>query len=486
MTETHAQTIASQFLMVVNKTPDAPALVFQDDLYTYKMLHDLSAAFALRLREAGVSSRSIVQIEADDLAVAVAVMLATSCLGACLAERAITAELSAEFPVTHAIVLTPEDGDIAQIIVDESFSPANYSASEKVGIWQDSAADPDAPWIIVSTSGTTGLPKVVGLNQQLVCKRSHAIRGDFVAGGTRFASLFPYTTRPFFARAIAAILNGATIVDKGPWDFWMKTSVTMVSGSLSQVRSKLEANPRSGRISKLEVIGAKLPEADATRFLQSFARIDDTYGATETNKSYSNYYTTGPDGKLLVSGVAHGSTIEIVDDNDTPVALGDAGMLRVKTDCAAVEYLFSDSGETEILQNGWFYPGDIGRWGVNGSLDILRRTSEDIITSAGGKIHAKLIDTVFQSFDGIKEAAAFVSPKKNSEDIIVFVVFEEDINTLQLTELAKLSCREKIGDDFVPAKVWPVNVVPRHEDGTPDRAQCAKSILSAIKAKPDN
>jgi len=486
MTETKNQTIAHQFLKVVNQTPEAPALIFQDEVYTYAMLHDLSAAFAIRLRQAGVDTDSTVHIQSDDLAVTVAVMLATACLGARLAERAITHKLPLGFPITHSIGTDPAAGESGQIIVDQSFSPAHYSAAEKAEIWRDSAADSEAPWIIVSTSGTTGLPKVVGLSQRLVRKRSHAVRNDFIAGETRFTSLFPYATRPFFARAIAAIYSGATIVDRGPWEFWQRTSVTLVSGSLQQVRTKLQNKPQSNRIAKLEVIGAKLPEAEVPGLLQSFAQIDDTYGATETNKSHSNYYSIGPDGNLHVSGATHESIFEIVDDNDNPVATGESGIVRVKAECAAAEYIFSDTGETRILHDGWFYPGDIGRWGQHGVLDILRRTSNDVIVSGGSKISAKLIDHVFQSFDGIKAAAAFASPKKNSEEVIVFVVFECDVNKLQLTELAKLSCKEQLGSEFVPTKVWPVAALPRHKDGSPDRAKCAETILSAARGRTGN
>ncbi|MBL4874013.1 MAG: acyl--CoA ligase [Rhodobacteraceae bacterium] len=467
---------------VVEQTPDRPALIFQSETYTFSMLRDLSAAFAIRLRDAGVGPNSTVQIQADDLAVVISVMLATSCLGARLIERAITDKMPLGFPITHSIVVAPEDGIQNQIIVDQSFSPNKFEALEKEKIWRDSAVDPETPWIIVSTSGTTGLPKVVGLSQRLVCKRSDAVRNDFESGVTKFASLFPYSSRPFFARAIAAILNGATIVDRGPWAFWLESGVNMVAGSLSQVQSFTDIGAQAQKIAKLEVIGAKLLEVDVVNFLRSFELVDDTYGATETNKTYSNLYSIGLDGLLQTRGHSYESSIEVVDENDDLIAAGRPGTVRVKTDCAAEKYLFSVNGETHVLREGWFYPGDIARWGKNGVLDVIRRTSEDVIVSGSSKINAKLIEFVLKSLNGIVEAAVFTNPKKNTDEIIAFAVFEEDVNRLQIVELAKHACRDQFGKEFVPAKIWPINILPKYEDGALDRAKCVSMISEAIDA----
>jgi acyl-coenzyme A synthetase/AMP-(fatty) acid ligase len=409
------------------------------------------------------------------------VMLATACLGARLAEQSITSKFPLDQPITHTIVSALQAGGENRIVVDQSFSPANFTTAEKAAIWQEGVAEAEVPWIIVTTSGTTGLPKAVGLSQRLVCKRSFAVKRDFGPENTRFASLFPYPSRPFMARGMAAVLNGAAIVDRGPWGFWQEAGVTMVSGSLAQVQTALKVPEGAVRLPKLEVIGAKLPKEDAARLLQGFALIDDTYGATETSKTWSNQYSLAPEGTLARCGEPVSSIIEIVDSQGAPVSEGGTGTVRVKSDCSASFYLFSETGASEILQDGWFYPGDTARFGVNGFLDIIGRTSGDVISINSSKISGKLIDLVLETIEGITAAAAFRSPKAGTQEILAFVEFEDGVNMAQTIELARHTCRERLGAEFVPAKLWPINLVPRFENGTIDRDKCASLILSAIK-----
>ena len=483
MSETDSTTISRAFLKVVEQAPDRAALVFQDEVYTYAMLHDLAAAFAIRLREAGVGAQSTVQVHVNDLAVVMGALLATSCLGARFAEQSITGKLPLDRPITHRIVAKAQADLENQVVVDQSFSPANFSREEKSAIWQASAVDANAPWIIVATSGTTGLPKAVALSQQLVCRRSFAVRYDFEAGKTRFASLFPYPSRPFLARGMAAILGGATIVERGTWAFWQDTNVTMVSGSLAQVRSALDIPAGASPLPKLEIIGAKLATEEAAGLLAHFAIVDDTYGATETSKSWSNLYTRGADGALVVRGQPVSAQFEIVDENGKPVEAGTPGTLRVKSECAARAYLFAGESGEDLLQDGWFYPGDIGRFGPEGNLDIIGRDSADVISIKSNKINGKLIDFVLESIDGIVAAAAFASPKAGADEILAFIEFEEGQNMAQSIELARHTCRERLGPDYVPAKLWPINRLPRAKNGAVDRVECANLIMAAIKAQ---
>ena len=84
------------------------------------------------------------------------------------------------------------------------------------------------------------------------------------------------------ARAMAALLNGATIVDRGDWPFWIASGVNRVSGSLKQVKSLGIDGDADRKIAVVEVSGAKISEAEALNLLRYFDLVDDTYGATET------------------------------------------------------------------------------------------------------------------------------------------------------------------------------------------------------------
>jgi long-chain acyl-CoA synthetase len=475
--------IAQRFAQMAGAFPDEPALVFADMVYSYRMLQDLAGAFTVRMAAHGIGSAATVQLATRDLPVVLASLLATATLGARLAEGAVTRELSEAFPVTHRLCVSlPADAhpDERIVMVEETWSPAETAALPGPGA---QTVDTEAPWLLVATSGTTGLPKVVGLSQAMVMGRSMAVADEFVHGKTRFVSLFPYGTRPFFARALGALLNGATIVDQGDWEFWIKAGVNRVSGSLRQVKSLVLPPDAKGRIAVVEVSGAKLTDADAREMLAYFDLVDDTYGATETSKSFSNHLTAGPGGDLRRVGAPRDSRVEIIDDAGKIVPPLQIGAVRVKNDYMATAYLFSPTGTAKPLIDGYFHPGDIARFTATGALDIVGRAQGDVLNFDGVKLSANILDQLMASVDGVLAAASFHSPKPGSRDVIAFAVFKPGQNVAQTSARARKACADALGPKLAPARIWPIDAIPRKADGTPDRAQCAALIMDAISRR---
>ena len=304
---------------------------------------------------------------------------------------------------------------------------------------------------------------------------------EFLPDITRVASLFPYNCRPFFARALGALLNGAAIVDRGDWAFWARAGVNRVTGSVTQAK-KLQCEPgNTAKIAVLEVSGATLSESEARRLLGRFALVDDTYGATETSKSFSNHVTLGDDGALQRIGAMRDSLVEIVTDLGALCAVGETGEVRVRNGYCADHYVLPDGGAVDALTEGYFYPGDIARWDAAGALEILRRKDKTLINFDGVKLSAGMLEGIMRSVDGIARAAAFESPKEGSQDLIAFVVFEPGCNQPQVTELARKACSDALGAKFAPVKIWPINDIPRKMDGQTDYDKCAEILLDGIK-----
>jgi acyl-CoA synthetase (AMP-forming)/AMP-acid ligase II len=483
MTDSETFIIGRQFEAVALATPDRAAIVFPEMEYSYGMLWALTKAFAVRMSEHGVDQSATVQLETADLPVMLASLLATSLLGARFAERTVSDELAVQFPVTHRFYVdtSPAPSAAHVGVIDESWSPAELTASQKSGDAFCTDLNPEMPWLLVTTSGTTGVPKVVGLSQRMVIDRSRAVSDEFQPGKTRFASLFPCSSRPFFARAMGALLNGATIVERGDWAFWTQAGVNRVSGSLAQVKSLQEDSIAGPTIAVVEVSGAKLRDSDARELLERFDLVDDTYGATETSKSFSNFITLASDGSLKRTGAPRDSIIEIVNASGTECGPLQEGEVRVRNAYIANTYLSGAIPGPVAQQGGWFYPGDMARWGHNGTLDILLRKNKNVLSFDGVKLNASILDSLMTEVDGILEAATFESPKEGSGDIIAFVVFAPDCNRPQIIELARKACADALGAKFAPTKIWPLNTIPRRADGSTDREKCASLILQAIQ-----
>ena len=202
--------IYGAFLRQVRASPHADAIVFPEMTFSFEQMNRLAMAFASQMNAAGVGANSTLTLQSSEPSVVLATLLAASYLGAAIVQDNDGLILPKSLSVTHHFHTveagrTPAEGSR---LIDSTWSPAANS-----GNFPDAAEqDCEKPWLYVYTSGTTGAPKFIALSQRMVCDRSMAVADDFLTGQTRFASLAPSNTRPFMARGLAALLNGATIV----------------------------------------------------------------------------------------------------------------------------------------------------------------------------------------------------------------------------------------------------------------------------------
>lgn len=187
--------------------------------------------------------------------------------------------------VTHALAGPDDPARPYHVVaIGPDWSPAQVRAEKLAWDPPWDAQDPDAPLLIVYTSGTTGMPKFLALSQAMVAGRSAAVADEFRPGETRLAALFPPDNRPYLARLMAVLWNRPTLIAATAPELWPAFGVARVSGSLEQARKLFATRVLSPRLAVIEVSGARLEDADAALPLQSFERVDDTYGASETKR----------------------------------------------------------------------------------------------------------------------------------------------------------------------------------------------------------
>jgi acyl-CoA synthetase (AMP-forming)/AMP-acid ligase II len=462
------------------RAPDRPAILYPDTVFTYAALLALAEAFALRLSALGAGPGATVHLDSRDTALIAPTLLATALTGARFLQNVGATDQPGLPPVTHAL-RGPDGGPGSQaaLQIGPDWSPAVLRAEGLAWSPDQDVQAPDAPWLIVYTSGTTGLPKFVALTQRMVAGRSAAVADEFRPGETRYAALFPADSRPFLARLLAALWNGATLVDSRDPAVWARSGVTRVTGSLAQAKTLCARHSLTPRLPVLEVSGARLSDADAALLLQSFDVVDDTYGATETNKTFSHLKTLGPAGQVISTPHPRDSTIQILRAEGTLAAPGEEGELRIRNAYLATGYLAAPEATARAFRDGWFHPGDRGLWGPDGSL-VIRPRAGAFVNAEGAKIGLAAIDQVLATVDGIREAAVFPSPKPGAGDtLIAFAVFADKVNRPQVVARARQRCQETLGARLTPAVIRPIRHLPRLADGTPDRAACQALILEA-------
>ncbi len=458
--------------------PEALAMVFPDQRFSHDQIRRLGLAFAAKMHAAGIGPGSRVQLRTPDPVLVLAVLLGTSWVGAEFfpfsGDNAPDALAVTHYLYDPKLKAAPVPGAIA---LDDGWSPANAPDFDT-----SSPVDADLPWLWVHTSGTTGLPKFLSLSQSVVVRRSQAVADDFRAR-SRHVLLAHCYSRPFLARAAAALVNGSTLYFELAPQHWSAVGIDLVSGSRALIKTALAGAPLSPRVARIELAGSRLPDPEAAELLESFEVVDDTYGASETSKSYSTLWRRGGDGKPLAVGHMRDSEIEVIDANGATVAPGERGILRLRNRYMVAGYLNDTSASAEAFRDGWFYPGDVALVEADGRLRIADR-ADHVVNILGNKVNAFVVDQLLRTAPGVLDAICFRNPKPGAADeLFAFVVLDAHANRLQAVASARHAVDARIGTYAVPRVIQPVGAIPRRTDGAPDRAACAEMVLRAAEAR---
>jgi acyl-coenzyme A synthetase/AMP-(fatty) acid ligase len=467
--------LARAFGAVAEANASLPALIAQDEVLSYADLWRLVRRIAARMQADGVGAQSLVAVNTQDMRASLGTVLATALLGAGFV---VAGQLLAHAKVlkpTH-FYRTPEMSGSTRVpfrVIDADWLGADDGAEPTFV-----AADPDANWLYLHTSGTTGTPKYLALSQRVVWKRSLASAADFPFRKTTYAGFFSSTSRPFYARAMAALLQACTLVEGMDLARWQSVGVNFVCGSPTQVLEALGEMVIDPPFDRLEVSGAPLPGGSAALYLRSFRRVLDVYGASETSKSFANEMSLDPDGGVLRTGVIFDSEVEIIDALGRPCPPGVAGTVRVRNAYLARGYVAAPEASAQAFRDGWFHPGDIARWGPRGDLIILGR-DDSTLNIGGYKISADLVEFLARSVPGVADAVCFQNPVPGAtQPVVCFLVFapgaDRDTATEELLRLAAV----KLGHVFARKNLRAIDKIPSHPDGRHDRKACQALVMS--------
>jgi acyl-CoA synthetase (AMP-forming)/AMP-acid ligase II len=481
MTAGQQMNIGMNFSRVAKANPNHEAIVAADITLTYGKLWRIVRGFATRMRELGIDRSSTVAVHSRDMIACVASMLAASLLGARYAS--LEARLIGDGVVVPTHILRSPDvspfRDLAYHVMDASWPQAaspEEDSSEFPGY-----GDADDPWWVVHASGTTGKPKYLNISQRAVFGRSMAVQADFKPLHTRVCSLFPCDTRPFIARANAALLNACTIIDTIDIAFMRAQCVNLVCGAPRTVMERLAGRIIAPHMPLIQVSGAKLSDADAAALLRSFDTVEDVYGSSETSKSFVNIKSLSQ-GRVVTRGQHLDSEVQIIDIHGVPCPKpGLEGTVRIRNGYMASAYIAEPQATERAFRDGWFYPGDLGWWGATGELVIGGRFDE-IINLGGAKVDPAAVDEVLCSVEGITSAASFRDPAGVIPPRLMAMVTVSDLAEAdKCIAAAHLACRERLAAFIVPQMIFVVPSIPMTSDGAPRRTECQRLAHELIK-----
>ena len=341
------------------------------------------------------------------------------------------------------------------------------------------------------TSGTTGKPKFLAWDMAMIEARVGQV-ADGVALGpdTIFYPLLHIRTTGGFRYPLAVWQVGGCVLLPQDSELPARDSAaldksTLIAASPVQLAERLRhfPDPWDGRDARtIIVLGGRLPSAvrDAA-LVRACTSLLISYGSTETGSIALGEAALIDRHAGAVGFVRNRVSVEIVDAARAPVAAGQIGVVRVKSDVMCNGYESQIPGrESANFEGGYFYPGDIGRLLDDGLLAIEGRIN-DTINVGGWKVNAVDLEARLAFLPGVDDLCVCVMPLAEGDLLTIAVVTRDTVDLDAVAQ--RIRAELPTGRAFHLVRI---RLIPRNEMGKIPRAMIANKLTALYGATREN
>ena len=368
--------------------------------------------------------------------------------------------------------------------------PSTGSAERRVD--PSRAFSADELWFLNSTSGTTGLPKIV-MHHQARWFAFHELARETGALSAHdvFMSVLP---APFgfglwTGHFTPTILGSpCVLLDRFSAEATLAAiethGVTVLAAVSTQFVMLLNSpDVEEHDLSSLRVLytgGEMVPYARAAEFEdRTGARVLQFYGSNETGALSATRLDDDRDIRLRTAGrVLPQMSVRLLDpDTDADVtSTGGPGVAACRGPITSHGYYEDDAANRELFTtDGWMRTGDLCTIDAAGVLTVAGRTS-DFIIRGGKNISVAQVEDEVGTHPAVALCAALAMPDPEfGERVCVYVVLRPVAPVLTLDDL-----RAHLAARGVGKELWPEHLVAQTDDLP--RASGGKVAKAALRA----
>uniref|UniRef100_UPI0034DE3928 acyl-CoA synthetase n=1 Tax=Streptomyces flavofungini TaxID=68200 RepID=UPI0034DE3928 len=344
-------------------------------------------------------------------------------------------------------------------------------------------ADPEAPALIVYTSGTTGPPKGAVLPRRAIAATLDALEDAWQWSGDDILvhALPLFHVHGLILGTLGPLRRGGAVRHLGRFSTEgvareLDSGATMLFGVPTMYHRIAEALPDEPRLVKalggarLLVSGsAALPVHDHQRITSATGRrVVERYGMTET-LMITSVRVDGEPRAGAVGVPLPGVELRLVDEAGEPLPAGDpeaVGEIQVLGPNLFTSYLNRPDATAEAFApGGWFRTGDMALRDPDGYVRIVGRKATDLIKSGGYKIGAGEIENALLEHEGVREAAVTGEPDADlGERVVAWVVPSDAAAPPSAAELAD-HVASRLAPHKRPRSVRYLAALPRNDMG---------------------
>lgn len=355
----------------------------------------------------------------------------------------------------------------------------------------ESATTPADLLTIMYTSGTTGQPKAVpidnfhGINAALNNGYVHDIQQ-----GSRLLVPSPlfHVTGLVCGLLTAIAVNGTGVImgEYGPERFLNSIHSERINycmGVPTHIIMAAEKADEEGlgteSFEKFAYGGAPMPPDALPKIRSAFPdlKLYHSYGKTENFAGIAamipNQYI---DGNPKAVGMPTPATkFAVVDEDRNRLPPGNIGELAMYGSFVAERYLSSPEGTEEEFREGWHYTGDIGVIDESGFIR-LRGRKGNMMIRGGENIYPVEVEDGLLSVPGVREAGVTSFPDDVLGERVIAVVAPEEQHRVT-EEMLIAACEEQLAEYKVPDIFRIVDELPRNQNGKLERQELVPKPL---------
>ena len=367
------------------------------------------------------------------------------------------------------------------------------SAQEGRGASGAQAPNPTDLFVLLYTSGTTGVPKGVRLlHRNLVCFINWYQRYYALGPAHRVGAYASYGFDACMMDMYPALTCGATVVivpeeirlDLMAMEGYLKRNGVTHAFMTTQVGRQFAVDAECETIEYLSMGGETLVPFD----VPAHPAIYNVYGPSETTVLVTAYRLQGGEASFPIGKIIDNMKGYIVDAGGHRVPVGAAGELWLAGPQVGDGYLNRPEKTAEAFgenpfDTGDYAPlyrtGDVVRYQRSGSIEFIGRRDGQV-KIRGFRIELTEIEAVVRDFPGVRDATivAFDHPS-GGKYVAAYVVADEPVDVAALGDFI----RERKPPYMVPAATVQVERIPLNQNGKVNRRALPEPDLAAAEGE---
>ncbi|MBQ7426019.1 MAG: amino acid adenylation domain-containing protein [Prevotella sp.] len=496
------QTIVSLFRRQAKATPENIAVVYQDKRFTYAEVDDISDRIAGYIAAKGLGLEDVVSVlipRSEWMPIASLGVMKAGCA---------YQPLDPSYP-KERLNFMMQDASAKLLIADEELRPIvdEYQGDvlltkELMGLpavpQMPAEPKPDNMYIMLYTSGSTGVPKGCQLIHRNMVAFIHWYHRYYdLKAEHKVAAYASYGFDACMMDMYPALTCGATLhivpeelrLDLVALNEYFEREHITNSFMTTQVAYQFATNIESHSLNYLSTGGEKLAGLTPPKSY----KLVNVYGPTETTVLVTFYPVEHKQQNIPIGKAIDNMHLYIVDPQGHRLPIGAAGELWISGPQVSRGYLNRPEKTAEVYIGNPFTTdekyarvyrtGDIVRYLPDGNISFVGRRDGQV-KIRGFRIELKEIEGVIREFPGIKDATvqAFDEEGGNGKFIAAYIVSDEQVDIEALNNFIL----DQKPPYMVPAVTMQIDAIPLNQNQKVNKKALPKPEKKAAVVEESN